>query len=114
MTIPPDVVLLFSYITGILSIVRFYWGGAYLCGGGALTYVWAGHLHSLSSMWVKTASKEDASGEERNLKIHIRLPGGEVTVEREPMSNDRFFGMCMVIAGLASLGFFLAMLAILT
>jgi hypothetical protein len=28
MTIPPVVVLLFSYITGILSIVRFYWGGA--------------------------------------------------------------------------------------
>ena len=32
-TIPPDVVLLFSYIRGILSIVRFYWGGSTTLGG---------------------------------------------------------------------------------
>lgn len=48
------------------------------------------------------------------MKIHIKLPGGEVVIEREPMSNDRFFGVCMVIAGLSALGFFLAMFAILT
>ena len=27
-TLPPDVVLLFSYIMGLLSIVRFYWTGS--------------------------------------------------------------------------------------
>lgn len=48
------------------------------------------------------------------MKIYIKLPGGEVSIEREPMSNDRFFGWCMVLAGLAPLVFFLALFAILS
>jgi len=30
--IPPDVVLSFSYIRGLLSIVRFYWFSSFLAG----------------------------------------------------------------------------------
>ena len=34
--LPPDVVLLFSYIRGLLSIVRFYWSSSY--AGGPMLY----------------------------------------------------------------------------
>ena len=36
MMMPPDVVLLFSYIRGLLSIVRFYWGGSIKRSGAVI------------------------------------------------------------------------------
>ena len=44
MTIPPVVVLLFSYIRGILSIVRFYWGGSVDVRGA---FIWVGASSSV-------------------------------------------------------------------
>ena len=78
--IPPDVVLSFSYIGGLLSIVRFYWFGS--LGGRAFWHA----IRDSAAVFPRGEMREDGCGIAQFLNWAIKAPQGPSIMIRIPIA----------------------------